>query len=94
MSVAPTYTSGVNEHHQHPAGVLWACVEDGFHVGSRDGEFLGYVDRQPDRHYLAFDARSQRLGEFPSLHDATAAVVSSSATPLTDASEGAVGVSQ
>lgn len=54
--------------------VLWACVEDGFHVGSRRGDFLGYVDRQPDGGYRAFDARSRTLGDFPTLQAATAAV--------------------
>lgn len=95
MSVASTYTSPVNDLHQHPAGVLWACVEDGFHVGSRDGEFLGYVDRQPDGQYFAFNARAQHLGEFSALHDATTAVLaaSESPTPLSGASEDAIGVS-
>lgn len=56
--------------------MLWACVEDGFHVGSRVGEFLGYVDRQSDGSYAAFDARSARIGRFDSLHGATSAVSS------------------
>ncbi|KJL20439.1 hypothetical protein RN51_02656 [Microbacterium oxydans] len=54
--------------------VLWACVEEGFHVGSRRGDFLGYVDRQTGGGYRAFDARSRSLGDFPSLRAATAAV--------------------
>lgn len=58
----------------HPSHVLWACVEEGFHVGSRDGDFLGYVDRQPDGRYRAFDARSAVIGDFAALADATAAV--------------------
>lgn len=54
--------------------VLWACVEEGFHVGSRRGDFLGYVDRQPDGGYRAFDARSRPQGDFPTLAAATSAV--------------------
>lgn len=54
--------------------VLWACVEEGFHVGSRGGDFLGYVDRQAGGDYIAFDARSHSLGSFPTLEEATAAV--------------------
>lgn len=54
--------------------VLWACVEAGFHVGSRGGDFLGYVDRQANGEYIAFDARSQWLGSFPTLDEATVAV--------------------
>ncbi|MFB4351886.1 hypothetical protein RAC69_01945 [Microbacterium sp. LS_15] len=55
--------------------VLWACVEEGFHVGSRGGDFLGYVDRQASGGFRAFDARSEQLGDFDSLSAATAAVV-------------------
>ena len=66
----------MNDSSDHHPDLLWACVEDGFHVGSRVGEFLGYVDRQPDGSYAAFDARSARIGRFDSLHDATSAVSS------------------
>ncbi|WP_295012196.1 hypothetical protein [uncultured Microbacterium sp.] len=55
--------------------VLWACVEKGFHVGSRRGEFLGYVDLQSDGRYRAFDARGGVVGDFSALDDATSAVV-------------------
>jgi hypothetical protein len=66
----------VNDSSDHHPDVLWACVEDGFHVGSRVGEFLGYVDRQSDGSYAAFDARAQSIGRFDTLHDATSAVSS------------------
>jgi hypothetical protein len=71
----------VNDSSDHHPDVLWACVEDGFHVGSRVGEFLGYVDRQPDGSYAAFDARAQSIGRFDTLHDATSAVSSSDSAP-------------
>ncbi|WP_091233908.1 hypothetical protein [Microbacterium sp. 3J1] len=64
--------------HERTSDVLWACVEEGFHVGSRGGDFLGYVDRQPDGTYRAFEAHSALVGDFPTLHDATAAVVGAS----------------
>lgn len=56
----------------HPAGsgIVWARVEDGFHVGSRTGEFVGYIDRQPDGRYLAYDSRSQCVGAFSELTSA------------------------
>lgn len=69
---------------QRSSDVLWACVEEGFHVGSRVGEFLGYVDRQPDGSYRAFDAHALALGDFPTLHDATSAV--GAAAPPADGS--------
>lgn len=64
----------MNNSGPHPSDVLWACVEEGFHVGSRGGDFLGYVDRQANGEYIAFDARSHSLGSFPTLEEATAAV--------------------
>ncbi len=83
----------MNHSDHHPDGVLWARVEDGFHVGSRGGDFLGYVDRQPDGSHRAFDARSTTLGDYPSLGEATHAVVLSAALPASlaasaDAAEG------
>lgn len=69
--------------------VLWACVEEGFHVGSRRGDFLGYVDRQPDGRYRAFDARSLHLGDFATLPAATNAVeqLTNATSPRLDDSE-------
>jgi len=58
----------------HPIGVVWSRVEPGFHVGSRGGEFLGYVERHPDGSYRAHDMRSQTVGDFPDLRSATHAV--------------------
>ena len=67
----------MNDPHPAPSDVLWACVEEGFHVGSRSGDFLGYVDRRPDGTYAAFDARSHAIGRYATLDLATAAVSSS-----------------
>ncbi len=49
------------------AGAVWARVEDGFHVGSRGGEFLGYIDRQRDGLWLACDLYSREVGLFADL---------------------------
>ncbi|TPW77455.1 hypothetical protein [Schumannella soli] len=56
------------------SGVIWSRVEPGFHVGSRGGDFLGYVERQSDGSYRAHDLRSQTVGDFADLHSATRAV--------------------
>lgn len=85
----------MNNSDPYSSDVLWACVEEGFHVGSRGGDFLGYVDRQAGGDYIAFDARSRALGSFPSLEQATAAVSrpssESASVDSTDAgAEGAV----
>ena len=53
---------------------LWASVADGFYVGSREGSFLGYVDRQSDGAWRAFDAASRSVGDFADHHAAMAAV--------------------
>lgn len=93
MSAAPRNVHAVNDPDQHPDGVLWACVEDGFHVGSRGGDFLGYVDRRANGSYAAFDARSQEIGTFASLHEATDAVTASPTprVPLSPAGDELVG---
>lgn len=52
---------------------VWARVEDGFHVGSRAGDFVGYIDRRGAGEFYAFDMRSQLVGVFSDLASATAA---------------------
>lgn len=66
MSIANSERAG--------AGVVWSRVEDGFHVGSRNGEFLGYIDRDADGRYAAFDLYSRPLGFFPTLVSAMAVI--------------------
>lgn len=66
------------EHHHPTAGTVWSRVEDGFHVGSRDGNFLGYIERQRDGRFTAFDMRSHAVGTFAEL---VAAMRTLSASP-------------
>jgi len=61
-------------HDRPGAGVVWARVEDGFHVGSKSGVFLGYIDRQSGGGYLAYNGRSRLVGRFEALTAAMAAV--------------------
>ncbi|WP_337001311.1 MULTISPECIES: hypothetical protein [unclassified Microbacterium] len=61
-----------------PARALWACVAAGFYVGSREGTFLGYVDRQASGSWRAFDASSRVIGDFDDHHAAMAAADSES----------------
>ena len=56
------------------SGIVWSLVEDGFHVGSRGGNFLGYIDRQPDGRYLACDMYSRPTGYFTDLPSAMRAL--------------------
>lgn len=59
-----------------PARATWARVESGFHVASRAGEFVGYVDQTADGAFLAFDGRSTPVGRYDTLKDAQRAVLS------------------
>ncbi|WP_053353137.1 hypothetical protein [Leucobacter musarum] len=56
------------------AEVSWAKVEDGFYVGSRGGEFLGYIDQDDSGLYVASDMYSHPIGEYQSLSQAMRAV--------------------
>ena len=42
-------------------------MEDGFHVGSRNGEFLGYIDRRADGRFDAFNLHSRPIGTYADL---------------------------
>lgn len=68
------YSEGMGDQSPSPARPLWASVADGFYVGSRDGSFLGYVDRQADGGWRAFDAASRAIGDYADHHRAMAAV--------------------
>ncbi|MEH3088315.1 MAG: hypothetical protein PGN24_01550 [Microbacterium arborescens] len=65
---------GPTAPHHAGTGIVWARVEDGFHVGSRVGEFVGYIDRQADGRFHAFDSRSRLVGVFPELTSAMRAL--------------------
>lgn len=54
--------------------VTWSRVDDGFHVGSRAGEFVGYIDRQPDGRHRACDQHSREIGLFADLESAVRAL--------------------
>lgn len=53
----------------------WAEVDTGFWVGSTDGVFLGTIEREAPDRYLARDAVSRDVGEYPDLAAARTAVV-------------------
>ncbi len=63
------------------AGVVWARVEDDFHVGSRWGEFLGYIERQSDGSFVAFDMHSRSAGRFAALTHAMNALTAQPPRP-------------
>jgi hypothetical protein len=57
------------------ATLAWSEVEAGFHVGSRDGEFAGYVDSNQDGTFIAFDGHASPVGRFRTLAEAKASLL-------------------
>lgn len=55
--------------------VTWSQVDEGFYIGSRFGDFVGYIDRAQDGAYTAFDLSSGVVGSFAALSQAMAALV-------------------
>jgi hypothetical protein len=54
--------------------VLWATVDTGFCVGSRDGDYIGSVTETEAGAFIAHDGTSTPLGRYDSLEAARAAV--------------------
>lgn len=63
------------------SGVVWARVEEDFHVATQRGVFLGYIDRQAGD-FFAYDERPHFIGRFPTLPLAMTAVLDERATAL------------
>ncbi|GEP48821.1 peptide ABC transporter permease [Microbacterium saccharophilum] len=63
--------------------VTWAPVEDGLVVGSRRGEFVGFVESTADGSYVAFDSRAQPIGRYETLASAKASTGTVSPDPRT-----------
>lgn len=63
--------------------VTWAPVEDGLVVGSRRGEFVGFVESTADGSYVAFDSRAQPIGRYATLASAKASTGTVDADPRT-----------
>lgn len=63
--------------------VTWAPVEDGRVVGSRRGEFVGFVEATADGSYVAFDSRAQPIGRYDTLASAKASTGTVSPDPKT-----------
>ncbi|WP_238556330.1 MULTISPECIES: hypothetical protein [Dietzia] len=50
--------------------IRWSEVEDRFFVGSFRGNFVGYINHDPDGSFTCFDSTSRPRGEFTSLESA------------------------
>ncbi|MEJ6489705.1 hypothetical protein PQI23_08220 [Leucobacter sp. USCH14] len=54
--------------------ITWARIEDDFFVGSRDGEFLGFIDVEESGLYVVCDQFSRPIGQYSELDGAMAAL--------------------
>ncbi len=54
--------------------ITWARVDEGFHVASRAGAYVGFAERTESGDFLGFDGRSTRVGRFATLAQAQRAV--------------------
>ncbi|WP_336660424.1 hypothetical protein [Leucobacter sp. USHLN153] len=67
--------------------ITWARIEDDFFVGSRDGDFLGFIDREEPGAYVVCDQFSNRIGQFGELESAMEALREASSDAPSDALE-------
>lgn len=66
--------SSVSDSRPAAESIRWAQVETGFYVGSRGGEFLGYIDRSEIGRYTVCDLHSRPVADFGTLDDAMEAL--------------------
>ena len=55
--------------------VRWDEVEPGFRVGTRDGEYLGFIESTAHGTFVAVDGFSTPVGRYYSLREAQRALV-------------------
>lgn len=65
--------------------ITWARIEDDFFVGSRDGEFLGFIDVEESGRYVVCDQFSCPIGQYDELDAAMTALSAASADDQTGA---------
>ncbi len=62
--------------------ITWARIEDDFFVGSRDGEFLGFIDIEESGMYVVCNQFSRPVGQYSELDSAMAALSDASLAAL------------
>jgi len=60
------------DHDARPSAAVWSRVERDFYVGSRNGDFIGHIDRLSDGQYQAHDPSARAVASFPDLSSAVA----------------------
>ena len=55
--------------------VRWAEVQPGFRVGTRDGEYLGFIESTAHGTFVAVDGYSTPVGRYYSLREAQRALL-------------------
>ncbi len=58
-----------------PPAVRWNEVQPGFRVGTRDGEYLGFIESTAHGTFVAVDGYSTPVGRYDSLREAQRALL-------------------
>ena len=58
-----------------PAAVRWNEVQPGFRVGTREGEYLGFIESTAHGTFVAVDGHSTPVGRYDSLREAQRALL-------------------
>ncbi|QCQ16645.1 hypothetical protein [Microbacterium sp. RG1] len=60
----------------------WNQADDGLYVAQRDGDFFGYIDRNDDGSFVAFDRFSSPVGRYATLAAAKASLTTVVSDPI------------
>lgn len=61
---------------------IWNQAEEGLYVAQRDGDFFGYIDRNDDGSFVAFDRFSSPVGRYATLTSAKASLTTVVSDPV------------
>lgn len=76
---------GVNSAIDGDQEIRWSQVEDSFFVGNFRGNFVGYIDQNPDGSFTCYDRMSRPQGQSSTLEEA---IFSLNGLYSSDASDG------
>jgi hypothetical protein len=61
-----------NDQKARPSDAVWSRVERDFYVGSRNGNFIGHIERLANGRYEAHDPSARGIASFTDLLEAIA----------------------
>lgn len=63
-----------NDQRARPSDAVWSRVERDFYVGSRNGNFIGHIERLANGRYEAHDSSAHGVASFTELSEAIVAL--------------------